>query len=507
MATKIITVEATPPSESTGADYNKGAPLNAAEFDQNIVNLRAAVDRKASLNNPTFTGTVTLPSTTSIGDVSSTELQYLNSVTSNVQDQINSKAPINNPTFTGTVSLPGGTANGVLYLNGSKVVTSGSALTFDGTGLTIGSGSGGIFVKPYNSSTGSIWSAAVTAGSSNYAFNLSATSTEMGAPSSGTLLFSIAGGEKMRLDASGNLGIGTSNPNVPLYIGGSSWFGYNGPNFASYGPYSATVSTNNNQEPSFELLRSNSAGTSAVGAAKISVANVSGELVFSTGTALLGAGNAIGTRTYTERMRLDSSGRLLVGTSSSIANNYRFQVANGSGGGYFECVATGDSAVLAKNTSGAGYIYAGVNSSGTLTYYVLPTGDVKNTNNSYGAISDQKLKENIVDASPKLDDLCKVKVRNFNLIDDEKKLKQIGVIAQELEEVFPSMVDETPDYEEVTTTDEDGNEKTERVATGTTTKSVKYSVFVPMLIKAIQEQQAIIESLTQRIEALEYKGE
>jgi hypothetical protein len=53
------------------------------------------------------------------------------------------------------------------------------------------------------------------------------------------------------------------------------------------------------------------------------------------------------------------------------------------------------------------------------------------------------------------------------------------------------MVDETPDR------DEDGNDL------GTVTKSVKYSVFVPMLIKAMQEQQAIIEALTARIEALE----
>ena len=114
MATKIITVEATPPSESTGADYNKGAPLNAAEFDQNIVNLRAAVDRKASLNNPTFTGTVTLPSTTSIGDVSATELQYLNSVTSNVQDQINSKQ----------ATLVSGT--NIKTINGSDLLGSGN---------------------------------------------------------------------------------------------------------------------------------------------------------------------------------------------------------------------------------------------------------------------------------------------------------------------------------------------------------------------------------------------
>jgi hypothetical protein len=46
----------------------------------------------APLSNPTFTGTVSLPSTTSVGDVSSTELGYVNGVTSSIQTQIDSKA-------------------------------------------------------------------------------------------------------------------------------------------------------------------------------------------------------------------------------------------------------------------------------------------------------------------------------------------------------------------------------------------------------------------------------
>jgi len=62
-------------------------------------------------------------------------------------------------------------------------------------------------------------------------------------------------------------------------------------------------------------------------------------------------------------------------------------------------------------------------------------------------------------------------------------------VAQELEAVFPAMIDVSPDI------DAEGN------ALGTTTKSVKYSVFVPMLIKALQEQQAIIESLKARLDA------
>lgn len=125
----------------------------------------------------------------------------------------------------------------------------------------------------------------------------------------------------------------------------------------------------------------------------------------------------------------------------------------------------------------------------TEAFRIEASGNVKNTNNSYGALSDEKLKENISDASPKLDDLMQVRVRNYNLIGETQK--QIGVVAQELELVFPSIVDETEDR------DVDGN------FLGTTTKGVKYSVFVPMLIKGMQEQQAIIEALTARIEALE----
>lgn len=58
----------------------------------------------APLESPTFTGNVLLPLGTSIGDVSSTEISYLDGVTSSIQNQLNSKAPTESPTFTGTVS-------------------------------------------------------------------------------------------------------------------------------------------------------------------------------------------------------------------------------------------------------------------------------------------------------------------------------------------------------------------------------------------------------------------
>ena len=64
-------------------------------------------------------------------------------------------------------------------------------------------------------------------------------------------------------------------------------------------------------------------------------------------------------------------------------------------------------------------------------------------------------------------------------------------MAQELETIFPSMVEDIQDQ------DAEGNDLE------TSTKSVKYSVFVPILIKAMQEQQGIIDDLKARIEALE----
>jgi hypothetical protein len=95
---------------------------------------QTALNLKANLASPTFTGTVVLPSTTSIGTVSSTELGYLDGVTSSLQPQIDLKANIASPTFTGTVVLPSTTSIGTVtnteisYLDG---VTSGIQAQLD----------------------------------------------------------------------------------------------------------------------------------------------------------------------------------------------------------------------------------------------------------------------------------------------------------------------------------------------------------------------------------------
>ena len=74
---------------------------------------------KANLASPTFTGTVSLPATTSIGNISSIELDLLNGASSNIQTQIDAKAPLASPTFTGTVTLPVGTVTSGMIADGA----------------------------------------------------------------------------------------------------------------------------------------------------------------------------------------------------------------------------------------------------------------------------------------------------------------------------------------------------------------------------------------------------
>jgi hypothetical protein len=85
----------------------------------NQTDLTSALALKANLASPTFTGTVVLPSTTSIGTVSATELGYVDNVTSAIQTQftnvtnsIAAKSNSASPTFTGTVVLPSTTSIG-----------------------------------------------------------------------------------------------------------------------------------------------------------------------------------------------------------------------------------------------------------------------------------------------------------------------------------------------------------------------------------------------------------
>ena len=278
----------------------------------------------------------------------------------------------------------------------------------------------------------------------------------------------------MTIDTSQNVGIGTSSPTQKLELnsgfvkvgngvggGGGVWF-----------PYTSSDAAG----------RTWRARTDIVGY---------GDFGFEQSTTQTGT-------TFATKMLLDASGNLQIGTTnqsfklsvleSNDATPCAIRATNASFSGQNILIDAGPAA-------GTGYNFitarANYNSSASTVFRVLGNGNVQNTNNSYGSLSDAKLKENIVDTSPKLEDLLQVKIRNFNLIGDNTK--QIGVVAQELEQVFPSMVEEVPDR------------SIEGTDLGTTTKQVKYSVFVPILIKSIQELKALVDAQATEIAELKAK--
>ena len=136
--------------------------------------------------------------------------------------------------------------------------------------------------------------------------------------------------------------------------------------------------------------------------------------------------------------------------------------------------------------------FQGQDQTGT-RFRVQSNGNVENHDNSYGSLSDVKLKENIVDAGSQWEDIKAIKVRNFNFKTSKSKKKLLGVVAQELETTSPGLVVETPD------------EDLEHNDLGTTTKSVRYSILYMKSIKALQEAMAKIETLETKVAALEAK--
>jgi hypothetical protein len=265
-------------------------------------------------------------------------------------------------------------------------------------------------------------------------------------------------------DTSGNVGLGTSSPAYKLDVQNGTGRIYNA-TFPSLRIQNSDTGTGSSDGLLVEM-----SGTNA-----LFVNYESSNMIFSTAN--------------TERMRITSGGALLIGTTDSGFNS---KVVVKSPASWTSNNYRSDSAT-ATGTSW-NHFYGTSNSNSVANIIIYGNGNIQNANNSYGSISDIKLKENIVDATPKLAKLMQIKVRNYNLKGDYEQHKQIGVIAQELETVFPSLVEETIDK------DAEGNDA------GTTTKSVKYSVFVPMLIKAMQELKATVDAQATRIAALESAG-
>jgi hypothetical protein len=527
----------------------------------------------------------------------------------------------------GSVTLSGGTANGVAYLNGSKVVTSGSALTFDGTDLQVangaiyvanGSGSNlslgfkqsstlkfrlrydisgeslsvvdgaGNFCQTWaqsntytswnisnseqmrltstglgigtsspaqklqvNTTTSSVASFISTQTEANIRFdNSSASNNFFGATLGANFFWYSGGSERMRLDSSGNLGLGVTPSSFPgakfLQINGSMFAGddtiwrsrmlvnaYNDGNYkylqnnyaqmyvqnsssGDHSWYNAPSGTAGNAITFTQAMTLDASGRVQIGTTSVagmlnvvaSANNYYGAFDAPTsgyaytvykynGTAYgyLGQGSGIisgGSNTdfalqsvnnlvfatggSTERARIDSSGNLLVGTTSVIQGGKYSSSFDGS-------ISNGIVLQTTLASAGTGFIRF-VNSSGT------SQGEINATTTSvvaYLTTSDYRLKNTIAPMTGALAKVAQLKPVTYKWNSDGSDGQ--GFIAHELAEVCPDAVSGEKDA-----VDENGNPKYQGIDT---------SFLVATLTAAIQEQNQLITTLTARITALE----
>jgi hypothetical protein len=294
--------------------------------------------------------------------------------------------------------------------------------------------------------------------------------------------FETNGTERMRIDSSGNVGIGTS-PNTG---GHTSWVNL------SMGTKGSLISSTAAGGLYGMLVTDNLYIPAATGSLTYRTTNEASYYYQEAGIhRWLNApsGTAGATATMTERMRIDASGNVMVGstTTNPVAGR-----TNGA------AILAGGS-IVSRAISGGSYFGLSVTSGVNLYFYTdngsaFVTGGNIATNGAttaYNATSDYRLKNNI---QPLTDALSRVALLRPVKWTWKEELGGTdpngeGFVAHELAEILPMAV--TGEKDEL---DEDGKPKYQGVDT---------KFLVATLTAAIQEQQALIEALTTRITALE----
>jgi hypothetical protein len=294
------------------------------------------------------------------------------------------------------------------------------------------------------------------------------TNYRIGVPASTDALVFTYGGstERMRLDENGNVGIGV----VPSAWGGSNRGSID---LGTYGAVNSDGNVGTNLTVNMYTDGTNwNRKVAGVSGVLYNQSNDGHEWYYDSAAAL-------GAFTPTVRMKLDTSGNLLVGKSAASPTAVGW-----------EARPTGATFTGYASTSNDDWTSAVYSTTGTAyRFYVGMAGTVFATSTVISAISDIRYKENVRDLDDGLDKIMALKPRKFDW--KEGKGRDVkddrGWIAQELEVIFPDMIDEWADPSP------EGEEPY---------KAVRPDL-IPVLVKAIQEQQATIEALTARIAALE----
>jgi hypothetical protein len=257
---------------------------------------------------------------------------------------------------------------------------------------------------------------------------------------SGTAGNAISFTQAMTLDASGNLGIGTSSPTQKLDVRGAE----NGVH-ARFGSIS-----NRGLEISTQIVSGTTDGGSVLNARGAAA----GTLIFQTDS--------------TERARITSGGDLLVGTTT---------VSGAGGMTYLNQGSTGFADINNNNAGATGYVFSSFRRSSVEIGSVTQNGT---TAVLYNTTSDRRLKDNIVPAPSASDVIDAIQIVSHGWKSAPDEQVKYGVIAQDLHAVAPQAVLQGDDGEEI--------EKT---------WGVDYSKLVPMLIKEVQQLRARVAALEQ----------
>ena len=354
-----------------------------------------------------------------------------------------------------------------------------------------------------------------------------ATGINFTAAGTNTLTFITGNSEKARIDSSGNVGIGTSSPSYKLHSttsSGSDFAGYFY-NTAGSGNGTSLVARGgaNNATPNFQVqdyggnadFTVTGDGNVGIGtAAPATKLHVEGSAlfdVFSSGGGiyfregflntdqtsitvtdhsgdsnkdglLISGYDGVSFRTAaSERMRIDSSGNLLVGTTSATfgSTNYGIGLKDNAESNWVVDTASNIIA-FSRNSNGDVFKFF----RGNLVGSVSVTGSVT----SYNTSSDYRLKENVTEVTGAADRVKALNPVRFNFIADPDTTVD-GFLAHEVADVVPEAISGTKDA-----VDDEGNPEYQ---------GIDQSKLVPLLTAALQEALSKIDDLESRLAALE----